>query len=440
MAPSSRKMGFWSVFGIVAGSQIGSGVFMQPATLAPFGYYALFGWLISAVGAIALALVFAWLCAHYPRTGGPYVYAEEAFGKIAGFYTGWTYWVISWISTPVLYIATVGYLSPVLGNPSPRTLLVLELTFLVLLTAINLRGVSLAGRVELFLSALKIIPLLIMPCLALAYFNSSNITIHESVVEGKTLSQILSSVALLTLWGFVGVETATTAAGSVNNPKKTIPKAIVLGTLGVALLYILNSIGIMGVMSSDVLSTSRAPFADAFATMFGGNWHIVISLIAAATCIGTANAWTLSAGQSALGLAEARLLPSFFLKKNKAQAPVYGIMTSFVGLVVILVLTAKESLVQQINMIIDFSTTAFLFVYLISSLGFLKLHWRTKKNPFSFYFFVGIIATLFCGWILIGISLSTLLLASSFTLSGIPVYYYLSLKKPRHLKKEENSN
>src|SRR5580704_3865971 len=105
----SQKIGFWAVFALVAGSQIGSGVFMQPASLAPFGLYGLFGWLISGAGAIALALVFAWLCANFPKTGGPCVYMQEAFGPVVGYFTGWTYWVISWVSTTVLFVAAVGY-------------------------------------------------------------------------------------------------------------------------------------------------------------------------------------------------------------------------------------------------------------------------------------------------------------------------------------------
>ncbi len=144
----SQKMGFWAVFALVAGSQIGSGVFMQPASLAPYGMYSLLGWLISGTGAIALALVFSWLCSRLPKTGGPCVYVQEAFGPILGFFTGWTYWVISWVSTTVLFVASIGYLSPLLGHPSALTRLILELSLLFLLTWINLRGVVAAGRAE----------------------------------------------------------------------------------------------------------------------------------------------------------------------------------------------------------------------------------------------------------------------------------------------------
>ena len=112
------KIGFWAVFALVTGSQIGSGILMLPVSLAPYGMYSLIGWGVSGLGAILLALVFANLCSRYPRTGGPHAYVQEAFGNVAGFFTGWTYWLISWVSTPIVLTASVGYLSP-LGIPLP---------------------------------------------------------------------------------------------------------------------------------------------------------------------------------------------------------------------------------------------------------------------------------------------------------------------------------
>ena len=77
----SQKLGFWSVFGLVTGSQIGTGVLILPASLTPFGVFSLVGWIISSCGAIILALVFSTLCARFPQTGGPHVYLKKTFGK-----------------------------------------------------------------------------------------------------------------------------------------------------------------------------------------------------------------------------------------------------------------------------------------------------------------------------------------------------------------------
>ena len=170
----SRKIGFWAVFAFVTGSQIGSGVFMLPASLAAFGSYSLAGWIISGLGAISLALVFALLCAQYPKTGGPHVYVKEAFGAHAAFFAGWTYWVISWISTTAVIIASIGYLTPLIGDHSATTNLILQLMLLIIITALNFKGVKAAGNAEFILTLLKLIPLVIMPVVALFFFDSNN--------------------------------------------------------------------------------------------------------------------------------------------------------------------------------------------------------------------------------------------------------------------------
>src|SRR5580704_3675387 len=148
MTSMNNKMGFWSIFALVTGSQIGSGVFLSPATLAPYGLYGLAGWIVSGLGAIALALVFAQLCSWYPKTGGPHVYVYQAFGPWAAFFTGWTYWVISWVSTTIVIVASVAYLTPIIGHQTPMILIILQIILLLLVTALNFRGVTAAGRVE----------------------------------------------------------------------------------------------------------------------------------------------------------------------------------------------------------------------------------------------------------------------------------------------------
>lgn len=419
----SQKIGFWAVFALVTGSQIGSGVFMQPASLAPFGFYSLVGWLISGGAAIALALVFSWLCAHFPKSGGPSVYVQEAFGPTLGFFTGWTYWVISWVSTSVLFVASIGYLSPLLGNPSAFVRLGLELSLLFFLTWLNLRGVIAAGRAEFVLSLLKVIPLIVMPILALTHFDGKMFMEDPSKVS-ESLSGTLSAVAMLTLWGFIGLESVTAAAGAVENPKKTIPRAIILGTSCVAILYFFNSLAIMGLIPGSVLATSKAPYADAAQTIFGGNWYLVVSGIAAVVCVGTANAWTLSSGQASLGLAEEGLLPKMFAKTNKNGAPHVGLLTSCFGIAPILVMTANENLVAQINTIIDFSVTAFLFVYLLCVLSFFK-HVRKFSENSILYKVCALISAAFCFWVIMETSWYTIAIASLFSATGIPVYFYL---------------
>jgi APA family basic amino acid/polyamine antiporter len=417
----SKKIGFWSVFAIVTGSQIGTGVFMSPAGLAQYGSFSLIGWLISGFGAIALCLVFASLCSRFPETGGPHAYVNHVFGPTAAFFTGWSYWIISWVSTTAVVVTAIGSLSPFLSDAPGSVYLTLEILLLFLITLLNLKGVQAAGKAEFILILMKFIPLIVIPLVALCYFDSSNFVISQPI-SLLPKSSILSQVTLLTLWGFIGLECATTPAGEVVNPSKTVPRAIVTGTSCVALLYLLNSIGIMGLIPGQELANSKAPYVDASRIIFGGNWHLLVSCIASIVCIGTLNAWMLASGQVVLGLAQDGLMPQIFARKNRQGAPFFGILTSCFGIIPLLILTTNTNFASQINAIIDFSVTAFLFVYLACCFAFLRLLCQGTKLSF-FGLLYGLIATIFCSWIIYETPIKTLFIASAFVLSGIPVYF-----------------
>ncbi len=424
-----KKIGFWSVTSLVAGSQIGSGILLLPASLAPFGAIGVASWGITATGALCLALVFARLCASNPKPGGPHTYVEAAFGRTPAFYAAWTYWVISWMSSAAVLIAIVGYLSPLLCAMDPLSNLLLEIAVLLLLTLLNLMGVRAAGRVECVFTVLKILPLFIIPCVGLwhlkpEYFQPFNPTMQSPLAA-------LNAAALLTLWGFIGLESATAPTESVLHPAKTIPKAIVVGTAIVALVNIVNSFVIMGLISGEVLSQSKAPFAVAAGLLFGGNWSLIISITAAIVCLGTLNAWVLTSGQIALGAAYDQHFPKFFGQKNQRGAPVWSLMISSMGVIPLLILTMDTDLIHQVNTVIDISVTAFLFVYLLCTLSYWKLFlkrgsWLSDKKGCV----LGTTALVFCVWALWSSGLKMVSLASLITLSGWPVYYWQRKRVP----------
>lgn len=423
-----QKLGFWSVFGLVTGSQIGTAVLMLPANLAPFGIYSVIGWIISSCGAIVLALLFAILCARFPRTGGPHVYVKRAFGNSAAFFTGWTYWVISWVSTSTVVITAIGYLSPLIGTQDSSIYLILEILLLSVVMALNLKGIGIAGRIEILLVLLKFIPLVIIPVAALMQFNASNFVLDPKVSSLST-SQTLGQVVLLTFWGFIGVEAATAQAESVVSPSKTIPKAIIIGTFCVVILYLINSIGIIGLVPREDLMNSNAPYVDATQIIFGGEWHLFVSLIASVICIGTLNAWVLTSGQIALGLAQDKLLPTLFGTKNKNDSPVWSVVISCVGILPLLIITSNSDLSKQITEIIDFSVIAFLFVYLACSVAFLKLLLVKPERTVLYEWLIACGSIVFCLWIIYETPLKVLMIASAFVLSGVPVYFFVYKKQ-----------
>ncbi|QKX02556.1 APC family permease [Wolbachia endosymbiont of Dirofilaria (Dirofilaria) immitis] len=416
----SNKIGFLTVFALVISSQIGSGIFMLPVSIAPYGIYSLISWIISGTGAVSLSLVFATLCAKFPETGGPHIYTKYAFGSTVAFFVGWTYWVISWVSTTALVIVGVGYLTPFFYEDVQSVRLLLGLLLLTVITLINLREIAAAGRVELLLTVIKVSVLLAIPMVALCFFDRNNFIISEKI-SNLTISQILARSTLLTVWCFVGVELATAPAGSINDPAKTIPKAVVLGTICVAIIYFINSFTIMGLINGNDLANSKAPYVDAIRVMFSGSWHLIISIIAFIFCVGSLNSWVLSSGQVAFGLAEDKLMPQFFAKRNKHGSPFLGIVTSSIGTAILLILTSSNNFAKQITSIIDFSVISFLLIYLTCSLAFLKVIIEERNYC---KLLVGVIATTFCCWIICETPINTLLISSLFTVSGTPLYLF----------------
>lgn len=430
---TSKKMNFWSVTSLVAGSQIGTGIFLLPAALAAYGAVGLSSWLVTGTGAILLALVFAHLSAHTPKTGGPHTFIEGAFGKSFGFFAAWTYWTISWLSSPLVVVSIVSYLSPLLGDLHPLSNLLLELSFLGFIVGINLSGARTAGRIEFILTLMKLLPLIIVPGAGILFFNKSHFIPFNPT--GEPIMQVLSSAAILTFWGFIGVESATTSAGSVENPKKTIPRAVITGTLIVAIAYIFSSTLIMGIIPRELLATSKAPFADAAQMVFGGNWYLVISIAASIVCLGTLNAWVLTSGQIALGAADDGHLPRLFATKNSHGAPKWGLIISALGIVPVLILTMNQNLISTITSVIDISVTAFLFIYTLSTLSYLKLFWKTSITRL----FIGCGSLIFCSWALLSTNLSTIGWAALITLSGTPLYLWKRRKSQSfHHLKEDN--
>ncbi|MGL9732459.1 MAG: APC family permease [Wolbachia sp.] len=414
----SNKIGFLTVLALVISSQIGSGIFILPISLAPYGAYSLISWVISGVGAVFLALIFALLCAKFPETGGPHIYVKHAFGSTAASFVGWTYWTSSWVGSTAVTVASIGYLAPLFHNDIQNIRLLLEITLILTIMLINLRGITTVGYVELLLMIVKIIILFAIPIAALFFFDRNNFIVSEEV-SNLTISQIFARSSLLTLWCFIGLEAVTASAGSVENPSKTIPRAIILGTFSVAIIYFINNLAIMGLMNGNHLANSKAPYVDAIKIVLPGSWYLIVSIIAFIVSTSNLNAWFLSDGQVALGLAKDKLMPQFFAKRNKHDAPFCGIIINTLGILVLLVLTSNKNFTEQVTSIIDVSVVSFLFIYLACSFAFLKVNVQ-KKNYCKFL--IGSVAVLFCCWIIYETPIRTLLMSSLFPLSGTLLY------------------
>ena len=261
------KMGVFLLTMFVSGTIVGSGVYMLPASLASFGSIGLVAWIVTAVGAVFLALVFAKMGALLPATGGPYAYAHAEFGDYIGFQTAYCYWIAAFVGNASLVPPTIGYLSVFFPGVQQHSLII-GLGFVWLFAIVNLFGVRNASIIGAVTTFFKFIPIIVVAFLGWQYFNPSNLT-QSFNVSGQSGLHALTFAAALTLWSFVGVESATVPAGEVVNPKRTIPIATMTGTLIAAIAYIVTCTSIMGMIPMKELAACESPFAVAGEIIFG---------------------------------------------------------------------------------------------------------------------------------------------------------------------------
>lgn len=365
-----KKMGFWSVFALVVGAQIGTGAFFLPSLLCPFGWTGVASWAVSGTGAVVLACVFGKLSALWPQTGGPHVYIERLWGRSWGYLVAWTYWMVSWISSVVLVAGVVSALESAFGGPwTLFRKLAVESAVLGGVVALNLRSVQAAGAAETVLLLFKIFPIVVLPLWALAAGRCD--FAQHAPHFGPFDPSALMRAALLGFWGFVGLEMATAPSDSVENPRRTVPLALVTGTLFVALVYALNSVIMLGAFSKEQFQThgGLALYGTLMESMVGPMGEKALAICIAWVCFGSLNAWVLGAAQVSLGAAEHGFFPNFFKRKNASGAPVWGVVLQGMLLGVLLVLCAGKNAWQTIESIVDLSVPLFFFIYGLCALA-----------------------------------------------------------------------
>ncbi len=379
MSAITKKMGFWQCWGMSVGVMIGSGIFLLPTVLAPYGWISLLGWLLTCSGTIVLALVLARLAGTTDHAGGPYAYVRESFGDLAGFLIGWGYWVGVVFGVTAIAVGFAGYMGsifPIFAANSLTQALVAAMGIGVL-TWVNIKGISEAATVQLVLTILKIVPLIVIIGLGIAYGDIDNFPSFNP--QQLSMTEALASTALLTMWAFIGIEAAVIPTGDVENPKKTVPIAVVSAALSVSFLYVGASIAIMFLVPSEVLAASESPFVDA-ASHMGPGGALLMGVGALISTAGALNGNIFVMGQMPMLVAADGLAPSVIAKKNKGGAPMVALMASSVFSAALLVLNFTDGLVGAFSFLISMSTLSILAPYGLSAMAEFKRSWHSAKG------------------------------------------------------------
>ncbi|WP_233842412.1 amino acid permease [Dyella sp. 2HG41-7] len=432
MSSGQRSLGLWMLIALVIGNIIGSGVFVLPAALAPYGAASLLGWAISLGGALMLALVYAWLAQIVPNHGGAYAYARRAFGDGVGFLAAWSYCVCVWSANAAIAVAFAGSLGSVLpaATATPLRSALCALAALWICTAISLSGVREAGYTAIITTSLKLVPLVVFGLLGLGYVHAS--AFHPFNASGAPLISVASAVAALTLWAFLGFETATVPTGVVRDPQRTVPRATVLGMTIAGLATMLACTVVVGMLPADVLHASAAPMAEAAKRIWGNTAGIGIGVIATISCFGALNGWVLLQAQTTLAPAQDRLFPKPFALLDKRGTPWFGLWAGSLLSSALIVSNYTRTLVALFTFTILLSTAATLLPYLITVLA-----WWRIDNANKWRRFVALGALTFCVWALIGTGAETLMWGGVLVLAGLPIYAWQRRAATLNVSKSE---
>ena len=427
----AKELGFWTCTALVIGNTIGMGIFLLPASLAPYGLNAMIGWTITVVGMTFLARVFARLAREFPTADGPYSYVEATSGRLAAFIAIWCYWVSTWITNAAIAIGVVGYLTkvvPALAGISPA---LLALALVWLFVAVNLLGVRTGGRVQIATTALKLLPMVAIMLLGAWLLLTEPATYVKQVPSTPLSLEALMAASTIALYAMLGIESAAVPAGRVQDPERTIPRATMTGTLLTAAIYIVVSSMALLLIPQRELAQSNAPFADLLDDFMGPGVGRVLAVFVVVSGLGALNGWTLLVGELTATMARHGSLPQPFARVNARGAPALALVTTGLLATAMVLMNYSKSLVEGFTFLTLVVTAANLPLYLMCAFALLVL-WRRGRGASGLprdLRVLGLLGTVYSVFAFVGIGREPFLWAIVLGLAGLPVYLLMRLRR-----------
>jgi APA family basic amino acid/polyamine antiporter len=433
------KLGLPSSTALVVGSIIGTGVFTMPAVLAGAGTSSIITLGVITVGALLLGVMFGQLTRRVPNhEGGLYAYARHEFGEFAGYLTAWCYWVTCWAGNAAIVSSWVLYVQSLFGmeNPSAWVSFGIALTGLWIPAAINLVGVRQMAWFQGLTVILKFLPLAAVAVLGWFWVDRANFGPFNA--SGGSLYDGISIAAGVALFSFIGVETASIAAGRVRDPRRNVGRASVIGTAASGLLYVVVTAAVMGLVAHDTLVEDGTPFVSAFETMFGGAGWIakLVALTAVISGIGALNGWTLVTAEMPYAAAKDGLFLQAFARENRHGAPWFGIVTSTVVASALMgwSYTGHTGL-KVFEYLVYLSVVTVALPYFFSACAqFAYLVSRRRKvvgAALARDVAIAVTGMLFSLWVTFASGYQSVYQAMVLVLFGIPLYGFLKARKER---------
>jgi APA family basic amino acid/polyamine antiporter len=422
-----RSLGFWNVWGLVVGGAIGAAVFLLPAILAPYGSLSIIGWVVSAIAMIAVAMTLGNLARSIPKIGGPYAYGKAAFGDLAGFMIAWSFWVSVWVGVAAIAVGLTGYLGvfmPIISD-NPTASAFAAISIMWLLTAINITGVKIASTLNLVLTVMKLLPLFAVGAAGLMLGEVAAIPAADP--QGEPFVLYFAGLFLVTVGAFVGLEAGTVPADDIIDPDKTIPRALVVGAVTIAAIYILGTAGVMAVVSTEELAQSSSPFSAAASVLFGPWGAKIVALGAIVSILGVLNVTIMLTGQMPLAAAQDGLFPRHFASVNAKGAPAFALLISSLLATIVIGMNYTGGVVAAYEALFLMTTMAAVVVYAACAAADLVLQLRAKNEGIALRWqtlMTAAIAFLVSIFAIVGSGVQVAAYTGLLLVIGLPVYFW----------------
>ena len=362
-----KKMNLVQLTFIVAVNMMGSGIIMLPTNMAQVGAISLLSWIVTAVGSMAIAYGFAQAGIFNQRSGGMAAYAEDAYGKPGYFQVFMLYFLSLAIGNVAIAISAVGYLAGFFPGMSatPIATCLSVIALLWITTVANFGGPSVTGKIGSITVWGVLIPVGALSVIGWFWFSADTFEAAWNP-QGMSIGEGMGSSIALTLWAFLGMESAAQNSSAVENPKRNVPLACMFGTLGAAVIYVLSTTVIQGIVPNAELANSTGPFATAYAQMFNPTVGSIIMGLAVLACLGSLLGWQFTIAQTGKSAAEDRMFPTFFTKVNRMGAPVTGMIVLGVVQSGLALMTISPTLSEQFSALVNLAVVTNVIPYIVA--------------------------------------------------------------------------
>jgi amino acid transporter len=373
-----RALSFYDVTNITVGAIVGADIYIAAAITAGLvGPASLLAWAAAGVLATIIALMLAEGARLVPEVGGPYAYTSRAFGPACGFLAGWSMWIAELCALPVFAIAFTNYLGYFITLDNVATHAI-RIAFLAALTVVNVVSVRAAGRFNDALTGLKLAPLLLLVVAGLGFmaFHAGDVRDHLTPFAPFGFDQFPKALVLV-VWAYMGFELSTVPSGEVEDPQRTIPRALAAGMLIVTAFYLSTNVVLSALVDHGELAASSRPLVLAGTVVFGGAGAALISAGAMISVSGSDESDMLGASRLGYAMAADGLPHPLAAIHERFRTPYVALIAQSCAAVAL-------TFVDTIANLISFAVFNLTFSFLLTSVALVALH-RRLPGPYTLW-------------------------------------------------------